>query len=367
MSLKDDLKNIVINEEVSGPFISLFLPLYPSKDSFKLDDSEFDSLLAKAKKEYIDQFGKKGWEKYEEKIRDIKNDIIFDYAQSKSLGVIVGKEATYHYYLPRKVQLQVRVSEQPYILPIIRGYEFMPTYNILKVSQDSFKMFEFKNGLVTAKALPADAPTSAATALNIDVDDQKIRMEEKEGNTSYDQYRGYDVEAEAKQSEMDHYFRIVDEYVIKHVSLRDHLPVVLMVNKADFGEFTKISHNQYLDKEDMMTVPSITNHESLGKVLDPINKKFIDKCRQNVEAEIDTGRSKHRCLAGMEKVQQAATEGRLDMLFLAHELVQNETETAEQINANNTAILTLVYGGQVNIVDASLLNGDEIIGILRGI
>ena len=106
MSLKHDLKNIVVNEEVSGPFISLFLPLYPSKDNFKFDDTEFNSLLSKAKKQFIAKYGEKNWSKYEKKIKATQNDIIFDYAQSKSLAIIISNETAYHYYLPRKVDLQ---------------------------------------------------------------------------------------------------------------------------------------------------------------------------------------------------------------------------------------------------------------------
>lgn len=370
MSLKNDLKNIVINEEVSGPFISLFLPLYPGKDDFKLDDTEFNSLLSKTKKLYITKFGEKGWEKYEKKILDIKNDIIFDYAQSKSLAVIIGKEVSYHYYLPRKVSLQVHVSERPYILPIISGYEFMPTYNIVKISRADFKMFTVKNGLVFNKHLDDDAPTSAAVALNIDTPRQKIRMEEQAGQRgggSYDQFRGTDVKSEAQQANMDRYFRIVDEYVIKHISLRDHLNVILMATEDDAGEFKKISHNQYLDKKQVITVPSIINHESLEKVTAPITQNYVDSCYQNVKAAIDTAHSKKRYLEGMETVQQAAIEGRLDNLIVARELVENETETEEQTQANEIAIYTLVYGGQVTVIDPEVINNKQIIGILRGI
>ena len=149
MSLKHDLKNIVVNEEVSGPFISLFLPLYPSKDNFKFDDTEFNSLLSKAKKQFIAKYGEKNWSKYEKKIKATQNDIIFDYAQSKSLAIIISNETAYHYYLPRKVDLQVRVADKPYILPIIRGYEYMPSYNIAKITRSSFEMFTVKNGLVS--------------------------------------------------------------------------------------------------------------------------------------------------------------------------------------------------------------------------
>ena len=229
MSLKHDLKNIVVNEEVSGPFISLFLPLYPSKDNFKFDDTEFNSLLSKAKKQFIAKYGEKNWSKYEKKIKATQNDIIFDYAQSKSLAIIISNETAYHYYLPRKVDLQVRVADKPYILPIIRGYEYMPSYNIAKITRSSFEMFTVKNGLVSQMNLSDDAPISAEQALNIDTPDQKIRMEQR-GGGSYDQFRGTDVKAEAEQANMDQYFRMVDEYITKHISLKDHLKVVFNGN-----------------------------------------------------------------------------------------------------------------------------------------
>ena len=168
MSLKHDLKNIVINEEVSGPFISLFLPLYPGKDNFKFDDTEFNSLLSHAKKQYLNKYGEKNWQKYENKIKATKDDIIFDYAQLKSLAVIISGENTYHYYLPRKVDLQVHVGDLPFVLPIVCGYEDIPNYNIAKITRSSFEMFNVKNGLVEKKLLDDDAPISASKALNID-------------------------------------------------------------------------------------------------------------------------------------------------------------------------------------------------------
>ncbi|WP_290034116.1 hypothetical protein [Ligilactobacillus cholophilus] len=366
MSLKNDLKNIVINEKISGPFISMYLPLYPNNGNYRFDDTEFNSLLLKAKKLYAQQFGDKGWQKYDKKIKDTKNDIIFDYAQSKSLAVIIGKEATYHYYLPRKVDLQVHVSESPYILPIISGIEFMPTYNILKISRSGFEMFSVKNGLVIKKNLPKEAPTSAVKALDIDTPDQKIRMEQR-GGASYDQFRGNDVKSEAEQSNMERYFRIVDEYVNKHISLKDHLNVVLMATDADAGEFKKISHNQFLNVKYVITTPSIINHESLEKVTKKINEDFINKKQQNIEQAIDIAHSKKRFLDNLEDIKQAAIEGRLDQLIIACQDVDNEIESEKQIQENEIAIYTLVYGGQVTMINQNVINNKEIVGILRGI
>ena len=366
MSLKHDLKNIVVNEEVSGPFISLFLPLYPSKDNFKFDDTEFNSLLSKAKKQFIAKYGEKNWSKYEKKIKATQNDIIFDYAQSKSLAIIISNETAYHYYLPRKVDLHVRVADKPYILPIIRGYEYMPSYNIAKITRSSFEMFTVKNGLVSQMNLSDDAPVSAEQALNIDTPDQKIRMEQR-GGGSYDQFRGTDVKAEAEQANMDQYFRMVDEYITKHISLKNHLKVVLMATEDDAGEFKKLSHNHFLDKEDTLTIPAVINHETLEKATAKITKRFIDESREKIEDAIDLAHSKKRYLEGMKDVQAAAEEGRLDTTVIAHELAVNETETDEQVQANEIAIDTLVYGGQVNLVDPAVINDQSIVGILRGI
>ena len=69
----------------------------------------------------------------------------------------------------------------------------------------------------------------------------------------------------------------------------------------------------------------------------------------------------------MKDVQTAAEEGRLDTTVIAHELAVNETETDEQVQANEIAIDTLVYGGQVDLVDPAVINGQSIVGILRGI
>lgn len=366
MSLKHDLKNIVINEEVSGPFISLFLPLYPGKDNFKFDDTEFNSLLSRAKKQYTEKYGEKDWQQYEKKIQAAKNDIIFDYAQSKSLAVIISKENVYHYYLPRKADLQVHVGDLPYILPIIRGYEDMPNYNIAKITRSSFEMFTVKNGLVEKKALDSDAPISADKALNIDVPDQKIRMEQR-GGGSYDQFRGTDVKAEAEQTNMDQYFHIIDEYITKHISLKDHLKVVLMATEDDAGEFKKVSHNQFLDKEDTITIPSTINHETLEKATAKITDNYIKASRENVENIVDIAHSKKKYLEGMESVKEAAEEGRLEMVAIAHETEENETESEEQLQANSIAITTLAYGGQVELVDPAMINDNQIVGILRGI
>lgn len=72
MSLKHDLKNIVVNEEVSGPFISLFLPLYPSKDNFKFDDTEFNSLLSKAKNSLSQNMAKRTGQSMKRKLKQRK-------------------------------------------------------------------------------------------------------------------------------------------------------------------------------------------------------------------------------------------------------------------------------------------------------
>ena len=69
----------------------------------------------------------------------------------------------------------------------------------------------------------------------------------------------------------------------------------------------------------------------------------------------------------MKDVHAAANEGRIDTTVIAHELAVNETETDEQVQANVIAIDTLVYGGQVDLVDPAVINDQSIVGILRGI
>ncbi|HIX02406.1 MAG TPA: hypothetical protein H9861_06585 [Candidatus Ligilactobacillus excrementigallinarum] len=361
MSVKNDLKSLMVGSANHEPVVSMYIPLYPSKDSYKFDDTEFNSLLSQAKKQYTQQFGEKDWIKYEKQIKNLTNDIVFDYAQSKTLAVILNKDVAYHYYLPRKIKLQVVVNEKPYILPLVRGYEFMPTYNILNINRSSFKMYEVKNGLVSEKSLDKDAPISANKALNIDTPDEKIRMEQR-GGGSYDQFRGTDVKAEATQVNMDSYFRLVDEYVIQHISNRDHLKVVLMATKDDAGEFNKISHNQFLDKEDVIAVPSIINHETLEKATAKINEDFLNCSRENIENEIDIARSKKRYLENVSDIKQASIEGRLDTVVIARDLIESKEDELNEI-----AINTLIYGGQVDLIKAELINNQSVIGILRGI
>lgn len=363
MSLKNDLKNIVVNKQVSGPFVSLFLPLYPSQDDFKLDKTELNSLLSSAKKEFTGKYGEKEWPNYEKQIKAAEQDIIFDYAQSKTLAIILGKDVAYHYYLPKKIDLQVQVADVPYILPIIWGYADMPTYNIAKVSRSSFEMFSVKKGLVEKKNLDNDAPVSAKDALNIDTPDQKIRIDQRSSNST-DQYRGNDVKSEAEDSNMDRYFQIVDEYITKHISLQDHLKVVLMATKEDAGEFDKLTHNPYLDTENCLTIPSVINHTTLEKVTDSLDEKLADLHQSENKNLIETARSQKKVIEGIQSVQVASQEGRLDSIVIDYQPVANQDEN--QMQENQIAITTLVYGGQVDFDKSDETNKGNIIGILRG-
>lgn len=363
MSLKNDLKNIMIDKKISGPFISLFLPLYPSQDNFKLDKTELNSLLSTAKKEFITKYGEKEWPNYEKQIKNAEQDIIFDYAQSKTLAIILGKDTVYHYYLPKKVNLQVQVAAMPYVLPIIWGYADMPTYNIAKISRSSFEMYSVKNGLVERKNLDDNAPTSAKKVLNIDTPDEKIRIDQRSSNST-DQYRGNDVKSEAEDSNMDRYFQIVDEYITKHISLQDHLKVVLMATKEDAGEFDKLSHNPYLDTNNCLTIPSVINHTTLEEATNPLNEKLVSSHQAENKDLIENARSQKKEVEGIQAVQVAAQEGRLDSVVINYEPVVSQGENRMQ--ENQIAIITMVYGGLVDLAQSDEINKQQIVGILRG-
>lgn len=365
MSLKNDLKNIVIDKQISGPFISLFLPLYPSENNLKLDKTELNSLLASAKKEFINKYGEKDWSIYEKQIKAAEQNIIFDYARSKTLAVILGKNTVYHYYLPRKVDLQVYVDDIPYILPIIWGYADMPTYNIAKISRSSFEMFTVKNGLIEKKNLDQDAPVSAKKVLNIDTPDQKIRIDQRSSNST-DQYRGNDVKSEAEDSNMDQYFKIIDEYITKHISLQDHLKVVLMATKEDVGEFNKLTHNPYLDTKNYLTIPSVINHTTLEKATALLNEKLSSNHQLKTEDLVETAQSQKKLIEGVQNIQPAAQEGRLDTVIINYQPTINQNEIKSRMKANQIAITTLIYGGQVKLTNTNGTNDQPIIGILRG-
>lgn len=377
-ALRDDLQRIVAEDKDHGPFVSIFMPLDPDADSMKDNTAQFNDLLAQAKKQFDDLFPTKEWNAYDQRLRMIGEHITMDYAQSRGLAIIAGDKDVYQYYLATHVDPLAVVSNNLYILPIIDATEFQPNYNILQIDRDSFRMFNVEDGLISEKPMPTGAPVSAKKALGDEVigGDEKIRMHE---HGRYSEYRGYDVKDESEQADERNYFEVVDEYVTKHVSLRDHLPVVLMAVSEDEGEFRKISHNPYLSKDLVISkVPPIFNHKTLEDATDKINQEMIKIAQSDIADQIDTAKSAKKFVGETQDVINATIEGRVATLIIAkgaklagsiaiNATVDTTSAAAKQNNLlNDLAATTMSYGGRVYIVDPAQLDGQPVIALLKG-
>lgn len=377
-ALRDDLQKIVEANKDHGPFVSIFMPINPAADSMKDSTAQFNDLLAQAKKEFDEFFPTKEWNEYDQRLRMVGEHIVMDYAQSRGLAIIAGDKDVYQYYLATHVDPLAVVSNNLYILPIIDATEFQPDYNILQIDKDSFRMFNVEDGVISKKPMPTGAPVSSKKTLGDEVigGDEKIRMHE---HGRYSEYRGYDVKDESEQADERNYFEVVDEYVTKHVSLRDHLPVVLMAVSEDEGEFRKISHNPYLSKDLVINkVPPIFNHETLEDAVKDVNKEMIDIARSDVADQIDMAKSQKKFVGNTQDVINATIEGRVATLIVARDAklpgsitvdqtVDTTSDMAKKNNLlNDLAATTMSLGGRVYVVDPAKLDGQPVVALLWG-
>ncbi|MCH4169946.1 MAG: hypothetical protein LKF36_01850 [Lactobacillus sp.] len=380
MALTDDLKKLVmdVTREKESPYISIFMGVNPNDTNIQKDKSAYKNLVAQAQKDFTSQYPKREWDVYQEEFDLIASERSLGRDGFQGMAVIASKTHIFRYYLNIQPEDQSYVSDNLYILPIIKDAQYKFDYDMLSIDKAGFKLYRVRDGALKLADLPADAPSDFHKAITDPLLDAQSEVHpEHAGN---DVYSTRDIQDVPKDEDLVRYYKAVDLYVRQKFTLVEHVPVVLLGAEDVQDTFRKITKNGMLESNIKITrVPSKLDQPTLNRLKDDINAQFAVQSKAQILQELDNARSGGRETSGVDNVVQAAVEGRIRQVLIRDNTVEHgvidldmnvdtKSKTAAKHNLlNDIAVVVLAFGGSVHVLtDDEMPIGQSVIGLLRG-
>lgn len=376
MALTEDLKRLVLDatRQAEGPYISIFMAVHPNETNLQLDKAQYKNLVAAAQKAFTDLYPKKDWPAYAEKFALIGLDRILGRNGYRGMAVIASKDHVFRYDLTATPDDESYVSDNLYILPIIKDAQYNFDYDLLSLNKSGFGLYQARNGLINQVMLPKSAPTDLLQTLT-----------EADAQDSAAVHAGNDIYAEPTLKEpnaadLTRYFKIVDQYIRQQFTLAEHMPLVLLGADVLQDQFRGISKNGMLaDTVKLTKQPSKLDQGALNDLKDQISQQFVTQAKAQVHQDLDDARSGNREVSGVDNVVQAVVEGRIKQVLIRENTVEHgvidldlridtqSPQAAKHNLLNDIAVVTLAFGGQVHVLtDEEMPIGQSVLGLMWG-
>ncbi|MCD2255580.1 hypothetical protein ACNAN0_00560 [Agrilactobacillus fermenti] len=385
MALNDDLKRLVQDATRSeeSPYVSIFMAIHPNDTNIQKDKSQFKNLVAEAEKKFTEQYPKKDWAVYQEEFDLISSERTLGRNGYEGMAVIASKDHVFRYFLTFEPGNSSFVSDNLYILPIIKDTHFSLDYDLLHIDREGFGLYQVRDGLLTTVELPETAPADFKEAIKDPLlvgDNAQIHPEHSTEDQWEETNRGRGGLDATVDDNLARYYKIVDQYVRQNYTLREHVPLVLLGNEEVQHVFRTISKNGMLEKHIHITkVPPKLDQASLMKLKAEIGSQFNQQTNDRVLQALDDARSGGREVSGTDNVIQAAIEGRIYQLLIRDDTFEPgiinldmqvdtiSSQATEHNLLNDIAVIVLAFGGRVDILaDEDMPLGQSVIGLLRG-
>ncbi|MEO3410553.1 hypothetical protein ABGN28_10040 [Levilactobacillus brevis] len=345
-----------------GPFVTMTLPVtgIPATDR-----TQFNSLLKQGKEQLEKVAPDRTWSAYAESFTPFEHGPLTN-GSATGLLIMASASDSYHYWLHTPVAATVTVTYQPNVLPILQAQDKTSDYDILLLGRDAFDLAQVRNGRPEMVNLPVDAPVTLEKALGSELRDRG-RWQRSAGE--HTQYSGTGSLDTAREADQRNYFMMVDAYVSQHYSNVDQVPLILVANASDQGNFRKFAQNAYLDHvvrvvqgpnlaaaNQTLAALALSITEQRHQQATQIRRDAYAKVRQNQQVVQDLG-----------PLATAAVQGQVAKLWLRDDAsqpghltekgtVMTATALSRQNNLyNDLALQVSRLGGQVEVLPADAM------------
>lgn len=334
------------------------------------DKIQFDNLLNKALKEInnlSDQEAAK-FKKQLELVPQMRHELV---NYSGSLVIYITFDNIYYYHIGVDVFDQIFINNVPYILPLAESFQFEQNYHLLALNREDARIFEGHGEFISElnmNDVDEDAPVNLKTALETDNERGNLNFgtyDAGHGQAGTQQFfHGHGDVSQEKDIEREHYFRIVDRFILDHYSSETDWPLVLFTVEENYAVFQNISKNNLLSnvKIDGSTA-GLNDNEIRKKVSQRINH-VIEIQKENLLKKLNEVPLTKRIDNIPDDLAAASTQGQIDTLYVKKNLqipgTITEDGTYDPVNEKNDFVLSLVNnvintGGKVYI-----FNSDEL-------
>ncbi|KRN78820.1 baeRF3 domain-containing protein [Fructilactobacillus lindneri] len=355
---KGQIKDLLDLEAENGPVVTITIPLNPKLDDTRLDKIQTDSLIDSAKDAFQKIYKPDLWNAYEFHIKNYLKTLKPNASIAKGVVLYVTNDSLKAVKLNYAPEPAFSFSDKLQIFPIVKQLEFVPDFDMLFLQRDSYKLDNVKDLDVTQPDNDTQDPFDS------DKTETETIKNPKTNDAEWDTHK---------------YFEMVDKYVQKRYSDKDHNPLVLVANAEDEGRFKKASHNPYLVTDKSVEIDGAVKNagENAQDIAQTIHDQFVADGKKAIKGEYDKADGAKKATDDFDTIMKAAEEDRIANLIIQDdayveskdngETVEVNTEGSRPANELNTLALTVLgLDGDVTMLPASDMPTDKkVAAILR--
>src|SRR5258706_6232982 len=208
------------------PCISVYMPTLLAKPPAAENLRRFDSLLDRASKQLENVFSQHNAMTLLSKFHDLRKDDLFWAHPTASIAVFGSPTIFQPHKLQRPVPEMVEVADSFHLKPLIRAHQFAGRFEVLCLTQRSVRLLEGNQDRleeVELRGVPRSVQEALADGVN----------ETAPGDTSV-------APMSANNTQLDRFFRIVDQTLWQNHSRQSCLPIILCAVRAYHSSFQQI-------------------------------------------------------------------------------------------------------------------------------
>ena len=332
------------------------------------DIIQFSNLVKEAKERVIHDSGEDVWNKIYNQISELDGQTNFWRSRNGGIVFYITPDACYYYLLSEGVGQSVFVSKQPNIIPLVRDFQFNNHYQVLCLTNESFRLFDGKEFKLQEIELPEDAPNTLEKALGTEKTGGELNVGSYGGtNGSPGMFHGHNETNKEKEIDQNNFFRLVDEYVYNHFSREMELPLVLFALPENEAIFRKVSSNQFLSNESVKKSPAQLNNQQIEEETKKVNKQVTEKRISDLVNKFNETVPSLRLESQYDDLALASVEGRIEYLLIEEDTVvkgiineNNQYESGPRNDyLNQLALNVLGTNGSVYVLDRSEMPSSE--------
>lgn len=369
--------------EGDGHCVSIYMPTHRAGKETQQGPIRLKNLLSRAE-EMLQQRGLRASEVEPllKPIRALLEEDQFWMHQSDGLALFASSEDFRKYRLPIEFEDAVIVSDGFHIKPLLAATMNEGSFYLLCLSEQHLRLYRGSRQHFEQVDL-GRTPTNIETALRFDDPESQLQWHSGAGANPQGagraaMFHGHGVGTDDEKTNLLRYFHLVADGVSKVI--RDGSPLILAGVEYYFPIYKKASsYSNVVDEGipgDVDVVKSEELHKKAVAILDPILKEPQERARERFLILRDKGQT----LDNVEEVLRAASEGRVDTLFVPVDEVRwggfqqadesvtsrSEQKAGDKDLFNEAAVATLNAKGTVYAVSAADIPSQaEVAAILR--
>ncbi len=324
--MKTDLQVVIqqVMHHQQAPCASLYLSTHRTQPERRDDPTRYRNLVREIRDSLSTAYSPAMVAELIAPFEHLERNEEFWNARTEGIVVFRSPDMFLRFHVDRPVGDLAIVADTFHVKPLLKLLQTSDRYHVLTLTRDSAHLYVGDRDDIEEVDLGPDAPMTMEKALGTELTERGFSRSNSGGT---ERSVGHTTTSDEVELDTEKFFRIVDRTVIERASRNDGLPVILCGVAELVGEFRRITRNQKILGDAIVTHPHALDRREMTKrawsIIEPLAKQrslnLIDLYRNAA--------NKWNGLDDIVQVAHAAVEGRIDTL-----LVEDQREVPGKIH-----------------------------------